>query len=232
MAKKIVLALLVAAMTAGGAFALDMSAGLGGNFSANFSTFAWNSDGKDEMPSEYRDAFDYNLIGGGFFAFFDAQYAMVSMGLNFWNERPVNKDEKKDWDEYKIKVTYTSLNIGVLGKYPIDLGGFTLFPMIGFDAQIILSGTESEDGEKEKIEKLGKDDDSVTVYYSNLWFKFGVGADIPLGEQMYLRPMFLYGFGTLNKGHKDSQDWINDEKKLGSYVNHGLDIVVALGFKF
>ena len=235
MAKRFFLALLVVTMAAGGAFAqISLSAGLGGTFTADFYNLNWTKDGKDMLDAfdVPKDIYDTNNVGGGFFAYFDATYVMVSLGMNFFDVSPANKDSKKEKDDWKIKDSLTEFDIGLYGKYPFDLGGITLFPMLGVDFKIVLAQDTTVDGEKFKYTNDEGEEVSPVGDLSSVWFKAGVGLDIPLGEKLYLRPMFLYGLGLNNKSQNDMEKSLNEGTKLGSYINHGLDVKLALGFKF
>ena len=235
MAKRIILALLVLTLAAGGAFA-QLSAGIGGTFTADFGSIAWTKDGLDAV-GDNKDIYDQNIIGGGFFAYFDATYVMLSLGLNFYDISPANKDAKKAQDDAKYSVSLTEFNIGVYGKYPIDLGGLTLFPIVGADIKLALAQDTTVDGKKQDQQDpfyTNSDGDKldVTGALSSVWFKAGVGFDIPLSDSIYLRPMFLYGIGLLDKTQTDFQKMLDEGTKMGSIINHGLDIKLALGFKF
>jgi len=245
MAKKMVLALLVAAMVTGSAFAIDLSAGIGGTFTANFSTFSWGDDGEKfrELNKLDKDVYNMNIIGGGFFAFFDASYVMASLGMGFYDISPANEDRKEAWDKFDRSESLTTFEIGLYGKFPIELDSFTLFPFLGADFRIAVSSTTKEDG---KTYKYGEtydgnkyvDTDKDGNEYSlndvagHVVFKLGVGADIPLGEKMYLRPMISYGIATLSKATKEWQEEDNKDIDWGKTINHGLDVKLALGFKF
>jgi len=63
---------------------------------------------------------------------------------------------------------------------------------------------------------------------NRFWIKFGVGADFNLSDRMYLRPSFLYG---INFGSKDDRDMKKDDSEASSF-HHGLNIRVAIGFRF
>jgi len=233
MVKRIFLALVVVTLAAGGAFAqVSLSAGFGGTFTADFFNIAWTSDGNDMLDAAKldKDIADSNIIGGGFFAYFDATYVMASLGMNFYDVSPANKDLKKAQEDAKSSTTTTEFNIGLYGKYPFDLGGIVLFPMLGMDFKIVLAQDTTVDGDKRTYKDMLDKDPASEL--SSVWFKAGVGVDIPLGEKLYLRPIFLYGLGLNSKAQNDGQDTLNKDKTLGSYVNHGLDIKVALGFKF
>jgi len=232
--KKVVVALLMAAIVTGGAFAIDLSAGIGGAFSGIFQTYNWTDDGKDFLDAFdiEKDAFNQNNIGGGFFAYFDASYVMLSFGMSFFDNSPANKDAKKWMDDNKIKNSATFIDIGLYGKFPIDLDGLTLFPMLGGEVKLPIAMATTVDGEKFKYTNDDGDEVSPMPDHTTLWLKVGVGADIPLSEQMYLRFMGLYGIGTLGKLTQEAMDEDNKDTKFYSILNHGFDLKVAIGFKF
>jgi hypothetical protein len=235
MQKKLVLALLMMALLAGGAFAqVEFSAGFGGTFTADFMNYAWTDDGKKVLDLINMDTnyLDENHIGGGFFAYFDATYVMASLGMGFYGLTAANKDMQKILDDAKATISLTTLDIGLLGKYPIPLGTATLFPMLGVDFKIAIAHNQTVDGTKYTFGEDYSKDENLGDYYTSVWLKFGVGADIPLGEKLYLRPMFLYGIGTLPTKAKDAMDTLNDIIKTVDIIYHGLDIKLALGFKF
>jgi len=233
MKKKLVLVLLLATLIAGGAFAqFNLSAGLGGNFSASFLNYAWTKDGKDalKLSDTPTNVIDQNLVGAGFFGYFDATYVMVSLGFSFYDLRYANADTQRE-ATYGGNVTFslTTFDIGVLGKYPIPIGSASIFPMLGGDFKIATAYTAKIWG----IRLNYADDYKIGEYFSTVWLKFGVGADIPLGDKLYIRPMFLYGFGTVPKYLKKYVlDDINEDKKLADIIHHGFDIKVAVGWKF
>jgi hypothetical protein len=207
MAKRIFLALLLVTLAAGGAFAqVQLSAGAGGNFAVSFDSFKYDGE----------DAGSGRTVGGGAFAFFDATYVEADVGLLFGGQK--SKEPDGDWED-GLSVTY--LTLAVYGKYPIDLGGFTLFPMLGVQMNLGLGA--SFDGEAVEF-----DDPSKGDYLNLFWIKAGVGADFSLSEKLYLRPSLLYG---INFGSKVTRDAKSGDDKYSSF-HHGLDVRVALGFKF
>jgi len=212
MAKRIFLALLVLTLAAGGAFA-QVSIGIGGDFAVS-----WDSITTTNGGSTYEML--YTRSGGGFYAFFDATYVEVDVGMLFGSQK-----YKYSWSSGSLEYdqgTRSYLTLGLFGKYPIDLGGFTLFPMLGIQYDLGLSAKDTN----------GKDiefkDPSMADTLNRLWIKLGVGADINLGDSIYLRPSLLYG---INFGTKVN----NDTVKAGTNTTglyHGLDIRAALGFRF
>lgn len=184
MVKKMVMVLLIAAVVTGSVFA-QMSAGIGGNFSSIMAS----GDNYEPDP----------VTGGGFFAFFDANYVMVKAGLL------IAKD--KDADD-----AANYLSLGLLGKYPIDLGSFTLFPMVGLEYNMFLS---MGDGKREDL----KDADFLDM----ILLQLGVGADFNITDSIYIRPTLLWGIDL------HANDY---EKEIDGLFKHKLDIGIAIGFKF
>ena len=226
--KKAMLVLVMFGMCGAALFAqgIGLSAGLGGNFTAGFTTFALTQDAKDITGGPKAEDFNQHLIGGGIYAFFDATYVEANVGLLFGN---ANQDKQDGFsDDAKKGMDVTALKLSLFGKYPIDLGGFTLFPMLGIDGQISLGGKiQGED-----IPDEYKDD--FNKMFSYFWIKAGVGFDIPLSDKLYLRPEFLYGIRFNTDDEKDMIDYMNSgpTKAIDAIVGHGLDVRLALGFKF
>ena len=223
--KKIIVSLVLAAFVATGAFAqIQMSAGLGGNLAVSMMSMS--------HPDVDLDPID-PVIGGGFHAFFDATYATLKVGMLILGETSEDSyDTGYGMAKMTTKMTSSYLTIGVLGKFPIDLGSFVLFPMLGFEYNMFLNG------DYEVETKVG----STTVSASGstargdvdkpeemdmILVQLGVGADISLGDKLYLRPTILWGI-DFNRGEfeKDFED--ND----GTIFKHKLDIGIAVGFKF
>ena len=209
MAKRIFLALLVLTLAAGGAFA-QVSAGVGGNFAVSWDSIKFTGGGS---TAEYL----ITTSGGGFYAFFDATYLEVDVGMLFGSQKIKLPIYGVSIEGDGPNVSY--LTLGLYGKYPIDLGGFTLFPMLGIQFDIGLSAERN--GVKAEPQDLAD-------MANRFWVKFGVGADLNLSEQLYLRPSFLYG---VNFGTKVNNDTVKDDANTTGFY-HGLDIRVALGFRF
>jgi hypothetical protein len=207
MKKKMVLVLLMATMLTGGVFA-QMSAGIGGSFGAYMVSYS-HPDFDIDNPKP--------VVGGGFHGFFDANYALVKLGLFIGG----NSEEDSG---ITVKSTATYFSLGLLGKFPIDLGGFTLFPMLGFEYNMFMSGKMSAgdfsfDWKRADLDKAGDSDMFL--------LQLGVGADINLGESIYLRPSLLWGIDlTSSEAEQDFKD------ADGKVFKHKLDIGIAVGFRF
>jgi len=129
----------------------------------------------------------------------------------------------QEWTGFTSKIDVSFLTIGLYGKYPIDLGGFTLSPMLGIQIDIGLSA---------KYNGTSQSSSWVADNLNLFWIKFGASADINITDSIYLRPTFLYGF---NFGSETLQDAEKAAKNAGVSVTpfySGLDIRVAVGFRF
>ena len=204
MKKKIILALLMAALLAGGAFAqFNMSAGLGGNFGMHMTSYS-HPDYDINNPKP--------IIGGGFYGFYDATYAMAKAGMFIGGQA-----------ERDTSVILTFFSLGLLGKYPIDLGSFTLFPMVGFEYNLFMSAKMSAEGESLKFSRSDMGDDAPDM----LILQAGVGADFNITDNIYLRPSLLWGIDlSRNTGEKAIKT------AGGSVFKHKLDVGIAVGYKF
>jgi hypothetical protein len=158
---------------------------------------------------------------------FDATYVEVTTGFLFGGS-------KRKIGDLTTETGISAITLGAFGKYPVDMGGFTLFPMLGMEGQFNLGG--SIDGHEVKSGV-----DSFNRAHTFLWFKGGVGADIPIVNRLFIRPEFLYGIRVNTESEQDMIDGylaptaedVNHRNKLfDAIVGHGLDLRVALGYSF
>lgn len=199
----------VVVTTAAWAQGFALSAGGGGLLAGDF-TGGVKGDGYSVT---------YPYFGGGGFAYFDATYAEVSVGFFVGGGDMVMKgggtEEKKPW-------TLSSLNLGLLGKYPIALSdALTLFPAVGIEYQVVLSA--KVDGETVK----NKGGDDAAGDFSALWIKAGVGLDVQLTSKLYFRGEALFGVRLANKFEKDRAEG-DIKTKLGL----GPTVKLGVGYKF
>ena len=126
------------------------------------------------------------------YGFYDMQYIVFSLGY------------------YKIggDLDIGFMDLSVLGKYPIDMDKFTLFPMAGLTYNRAVTGVPD-----------GADAGDM----SNLGLKVGVGLDYNLSGNFFIRPTGMYAFYLKNSAQKDA---------MGSDSSiTGLQISVAAGIK-
>jgi opacity protein-like surface antigen len=210
MAKKIVLGLLIAVIACGATFALPefkLSAGGGGFFDVLFKT---GKIGDHKVNS--------NAIGGGVYAFFDATYAEIDLDMLF------NSQTDPDIDDFSMRGIF--FGFSVLGKYPFEVGPVTLFPLVGIDYQMFLSGTpyyKDEAGDSIDRNDMSKPENSDLFSIAA-----GIGLDYPITDSLYIRGEFLWNFKLDDedeaKARKDNDDY--------TVFTSGPRLKVGVGFKF
>jgi len=203
MRKKMVLALLMAALFAGGVFAQNFSLSAGGGVILGPSFAEW----KGGSSTKY-SGFDFAIN-----AFFDATYVEVNLGLLF-NSSKSDLDGARNEDN-------TYLTLGLLGKYPFSLSDrLALFPFIGIDYYI---GLESKyDGEATEF-----DDPSMAAYMNCLSLSIGVGVDFSITKALYLRGEIGYTIVFNTKYENDYVDAFNETIFKGR-----IPIKLAAGYRF
>jgi opacity protein-like surface antigen len=233
--KKLVLVLVIAGSLAGGAWAQDeqkapkqggfsLSAGAGGYFTSDFGGGVEASAGGQTMSIKTPYA------GGGGFAFFDATYAELSFG--FFGGGGTMKIEFPGSPDQEMDFSLSGLDIGLLGKYPIAVGEkLTVFPLLGITYRVVLS-LKAGNGTEWK----NSDGDKMAGDFSALWFKLGGGLDYAFTDHVFLRANLLYGLRLANKLENDRYEsmigTIPDEIDVKPLLGHGLEVKVAVGYKF
>jgi len=201
--KKLVLALLMATLLAGGAVAQNFRLSAGGGVIIGPSFAEWKSG---DSSTKY-SGFDFGIN-----AFFDAAYAEVNLGLLF-------NTSKSDIDGAENEDS-AYLTLGVLGKYPFSLSDkLALFPFIGIEYAI---GLGSKYGGKEQE----FDDPSMADYMNCLSLSFGAGVDFSLTNSLYLRGELGYAivFNTkVENGYADLDVTISKGR---------IPIKLAAGYRF
>jgi hypothetical protein len=221
--KKLLLLSVLAAVTAGGAFALPefkLSAGAGGYFTSDFGGGLEMSGGGQSMSIKTPYA------GGGGFAFFDATYAELSLGLfgggGTFKMEGGGQSQESD-------MSFTGLDIGLLGKYPITIGEkISVFPLLGITYRVVLSAKD-EDGDQYQ----NSDGDDAPGDFSALWFKLGGGLDFSFTDHIYLRGGLLYGLRLANTFENDMVDAYDSQgADTKTLLGHGLEVKIAVGYRF
>jgi len=203
---------------------IRLSAGGGAFFAGDFG-------GGVQWPSGKQVAMPY--LGGGAYIFFDAKLAEVfagySMGGGKWESKAApDKNNLPDMERAYV-------NIGVFAKYPFDAGGVRLFPLLGIDYEASVSGKlKYTGGDEYPLDGTGVYPEAGTL--SALWFKFGGGVDVGLGDKTYLRAELLYGFRTASAFEKDCVVLYDTEfastEDAQARQGSGLTLKVGVGVKF
>jgi hypothetical protein len=195
---------------------------IGGDFGGGVEGTAAGASIKYELP----------YFGGGGFAFFDATYAELTLGI--YGGSGKIKATMKAGDQSQTEesdMSYANFNIGLLGKYPFAVNQkLSVFPLLGIEYDICLSAKNEDGDEYEGMDGKGGPGD-----FSALWFKFGGGLDYSFTEKIYLRFEALYGLRLANKVENDLKDYL---EKMASGIDtktlpgHGLTAKLAVGYKF
>jgi hypothetical protein len=221
MKKSLVFAAL--AFLASSVFAEQLSVGAGASYSPYWETYKQTTGGLWGQNTYSRTLF-------GAAVFFDATYVQASIGIGANTKNATvkftNSAGADTSTSYSNSDVATYLSFSVLGKYPIELSGFSLFPMAGieYDQNLSLKDSNGNDA------KSGKTSDEKAALNA-LIIKAGVGADITVATKVFVRPSLLFGYRFHSKLDNDQ---IAVDKSSGitdSLIKLKLDIGVAIGYK-
>ena len=210
MKKIAILALL--ALVATGAFAqgFQMSAGGGAFFDYNFNNGV-------SGPSDIY--FGLRNLSIGAYGFFDATYVEVGVGIAYgsWSFAIDAGGAKISGKDVGLDdISAVQLDLTLLGKYPIDLGAFTIFPLLGVSYNMVLSHT-----------KDGNSNDSPSDL-NQFGLLAGAGLDFGLTDSLYLRGEVLFHLRFASKAMDDFSKLLGGDTTLGM----GPRVRVAVGYRF
>ncbi|GHV84313.1 hypothetical protein AGMMS50212_16530 [Spirochaetia bacterium] len=206
----------------------SISVGAGGIFNAALGG-GINGESTNMGIKQTYSVFDEQIAGGGFI-FFDATYAEINVSYILGSATSkVTSEASGIGVTIEDKGTFSSINFGLLGKYPFEISdSFYLFPLLGIEYQLFLSRKNKDEKEYKNL-----DDEESPKDFSALWFKLGIGADINITDQLYIRPEILYGIRLKNKYEDDGKEYLssrypNTEIGLG----HGPTVKIGIGYRF
>ena len=218
----------VAVLVVAAAFAFGQGISIGGGISYGSEWMTAGGSGSI-MGMSVSGSTTVSMPELGFHGFVDTKYVQVGLGYilnssqsisasgDFTVTGPSSASDKLSW-----------LDIEVDGKYPIPLGGFTIFPIVGAEYLLNLTYTDSSGNDLKA---------SLPSTYKNqfdaLMIKVGVGGDFSIGERFYVRPEISMGY-KLIKSQYDT-DQVNALKTEGlsdAYLNWWLFRgVILVGYK-
>jgi len=228
-----------------------ISAGGGAFIGGLFTRYTLTADGKIEgEPVSVNAGQEMNQFNFGGFLFFDATWAEINIGiqggLHNYKETMVAASPSID-DLVSVSTgegTETTLNLGLLGKYPFTLNeNFDLFPLLGLEYQIVLKETRQPKGRKsyDRTDSLRGDTDVNGDTYklaawNSLFIVIGAGMDYKFTSSLFLRTELLYGFRLQTPYEIDALEKAKKgvnapNPKLGGLTS-GPALKIAVGYKF
>ena len=206
--KKVAIALVLAVLVTGVAFA-DFSMSAGGGLLLDMSY-------GNGLEGDIDVSFDNTSFGA--FVFFDLTYIEASL---YYSYGIVKSEISGGGQSMQLMpdMNLSQFGFTLLGKIPIELGGFVLFPAFGIGYNSVLSATD-EDGATY----------SDAADLSQFGLLLGAGADFPLGDGLFLRAEALCNIRLPSKVMVDLLDYL---KPLADKTTVGLGpcIKVGMGFK-
>jgi hypothetical protein len=216
MAKKGLFILVVATLVTGGVFAqtpFTFSAGFGGFIGGDFGgglggDFGGNIEINYTALGSTKTTIDIPYFGGGGYAFLDAKYAELTLGIYRGSGKLRMKQEAKDDSSFFIQqesdISIINFNIGLSLKYPFEINKISIYPLWGIGYHIALS--VKDDGN----EYTNLDGKESPGDFSALWFNFGGGADYLFTEKIYLRFEALYGIRLPTRYENDLEKYYRE----------------------
>ncbi|MCL2214830.1 MAG: hypothetical protein FWC06_06420 [Treponema sp.] len=224
--KKIVIFMVLAALVAGGAFA-QISLGVGALFDMSF--------GNGMKLDKYVENANNTSFGG--FVFLDANYVEVDVSFAYGSLKMSGKKA----DGTNMVFTGNEANAGsvlqlgfsVLGKYPIHMGSFTVFPLIGASYNMVLSQKDKDGKKVEKFYDLKNLKESTALAeLSQFSILGGVGIDVPFSGNLFFRAEALFNFRLASKSMRDVVDIGKViDSRVSTTMGMGPRIKVGIGFR-
>lgn len=228
--KKIALITLLVLVTTGTFAQTGMSIGGGGTII----DFSLNNALKIDISGIGDLKYGLNNVSFGGFFFFDAVYAEIDIGYAFgsldaWTKDIMDALQDEGIVDGRIG-TLMQLQFSLLGKYPIEFGRITVFPLIGISYNRVLLLMD-DDGNSFK--DAGK-------WLSQFGFLAGAGLDFEIISSLYLRAETMFQLRLPTKLIKDTADELKAAFKLlgvssidvKSTLGLGAVLKLAVGYKF
>jgi hypothetical protein len=240
MAKRGLFVLILAAFVAGGAFAqIDISFGGGAliDWSRNNGTrWSYSETGLSLNGTE-----GMHLTSFGAFAFVDVTYAVFDVSLAYGSARSYYTFSTNQTgvpnESYNVNGgSMMQLGFSLMGKFPVFMGGFTVFPLAGFNYNVVLS-TRDDKGDKDDWGT-----ESAAEWLSQFGLLLGGGLDFPIDNNLFFRGEALLQFRFSSKASRDGisigGDYmsLSDANKLpgvsaNTTVGWGPRIKIGVGYR-
>jgi hypothetical protein len=239
--KKVLIFPVLALVFCGGIWSADfsLSTGAGGLVGGFFTRY------EAENPSDgVKTTQEVNQFNYGGLVFFDATYGELAItlqnGRNNYSQVMVRNgvlapDAGEGWE--------TMLGFSLLGKYPFTPAErITLFPLLGVEYQVALSERRRRDGEGGVIYdrtdgfEADKDNEAYDLSaWNSFWINLGVGTDVLIVNDFFVRGELLYGFRLMTAYEKDAMEgakqFLGDDPDKGGLTS-GPSLRLCVGYRF
>ena len=165
--------------------------------------------------------------GGGMFM--DVTYAELYVGVSYGFLRYVNKQGTRysSGNAYseplrEFRGNALQLGISLLGKYPIDIGPITLFPILGFNYNTFMFAWDKKGAEIAQPVKT----------FSQFGFQTGAGFDYDLGNRIYFRLELLFQLRFVSERMNNYYNFKGVNGSANTYQLPGMGPVMKAGFGF
>lgn len=223
--KKKILTVLFSTVFASAVFSIDLSAGIGADYSFTEKIASFKMDG-EYLKTEERGHYI------GLKAFFDIQYAAVIFGIDFLAGGIKLKNSKSSRNFlHSISVTdrkigMTDLYLSLLLKYPVTFPEAKIYPLLGFEFNFNIyakyNGTDIKSKMSTEIKK------NLNRHY----FVLGTGYDIYLIGNLFLKNSILLGFQMYKTPQQAKTNPYLPQDISYTPVGIKLGIGLALGYEF
>ena len=219
MAKKGLLALALAAIVAGGAFARDRpELRFGGGALSDIDRGGVSRDVHNG------DFVGREALGFGGWVFGGARFAEFSLGFFGGPAWSVVRHDGGDRGDWERAGSFLSMSVNLLGKFPFECRrGHAFFPMLGVGHNIALAARDLDGNDI--FENTGK---SAAGELSAFRIKAGVGGDFLLGERMFLRAQVL---GFYRFSSRAEREQVSDMDGSAYAFGFGATTRIGVGFR-
>jgi len=230
MAKRFLLVSVFAAIVAGGAFAqVRFSAGAGYIYSTG------NMGATTRDSGSGVETLNYHKGQQGGFLFLDATYVELSLGLmsGAFSSPGVGtyKNGNSKYDTAGGGFDILSMDIGLLGRYPIRVAKITVSPLLGVGYNLVLSAKHdtADDIGWGKFDYADGAGD-----YSTIRIMLGAGADFDVTDRIFARAECAAHYAlapeAIAKVVERDDDYYKRSKSKGG--GFGVTYTFAVGYRF
>ena len=191
---------------AGFAFGQEISFGGGVSYGAD-----WLAGGATNAGISATDTSSAPPLG--FHAFVDAKYIQGGIGYLINSTQTVTTTSGGTSTTTTQNDHISWLDLDLVGKYPIKLGGFTIFPLVGFEYLMNVVYTDSNGNPI----TLASDQQG---FLNEFFIKAGIGGDISLSDHFYVRPEAFVGYKLIrSQWDTDMVNMLTSAGATGVYWN-------------